>query len=569
MQQAYRMPPVAHAPPAYIQAGLPEMVEPRKRGRPALATLYPPQAPPAVQPPTDPDFPEPSDQTPEQRRGALSALRDVEKQQPQPEAVPREVPQNTSITTSHTVDEDEQRAVGEIFAREDYPGDPAFKNAPRGYSNWIFTSFRGIPPVFIPGTAENILGGAMIQFAVFQEELAPTTKRKHIQGYVELKGRKTLGSVLSWSGFRGVWWKPRKGTQKQAVLYCMKKDTLADPKTKPTIIGKPRAQGDRSDLISILEAVLQGATKLEMLGEFQGQAFRHLGMIDRAQRSYLGYDKMDNIIRARRRAFDKDIENAKPGDEANFHLRPAEGEEQATADYEALAEEAEEALDTLARAGVDPDPEVLEPEDEENEQCEGSEGGSEDEEGGMKPRPIPPPFLRESSKSRKTVPSETEEEDMECHILYWSEYGICCSQWVPNPRDYDKIKTHLQPLSTKIMREWISVGQTEETLLPITKKHDVGSSEPEGYTRPAVCGECLYCQIHLKKKYKSRLVGLAARQVALPPREMPIRRSDIFPIHNQIREDLDQQTRANEERTSALLQSQGSLQEPTGRSERS
>jgi len=93
----------------------------------------------------------------------------------------------------------------------------------------------------------------------------------------------------------GVWCSPRKGTQDQAIAYVCKEDTRKEG-IEPFLYGAKKRQGHRSDLDAMAEAVSCGATKYELLAEFRGNGFRHLGLIDRAQRVYHGWDPIDNAI---------------------------------------------------------------------------------------------------------------------------------------------------------------------------------------------------------------------------------------------------------------------------------
>lgn len=160
--------------------------------------------------------------------------------------------------------------------------------------NWVLTSFRNDPPEF---------SDKYMRYMCYQREKCPKSGKLHWQGYVELKEGLELSAVKIILEDPKVHLEPRKGTQQQAIDYCMKKESAVADSFEQ--IGIKKKQGSRSDLDSIWEAVESGATKLELLSEFRGNAFRHLGMIDRAQKAVHGFDDMDNyIIRYRRNLAD-------------------------------------------------------------------------------------------------------------------------------------------------------------------------------------------------------------------------------------------------------------------------
>lgn len=157
------------------------------------------------------------------------------------------------------------------------------------HRNWMFTSFKDEAPFFT----------SKMWYQIYQREICPTTKKEHWQGYVECSYPMTLQTIKNHLGDKACHLEPRKGTQQQAIDYCSKDDTRK-PGTKPITNGISKNQGSRSDLNSIVEAIESGATKKELLKEFKGNAFRHLGMIDRAQRAIHGWDDIDNKIESRR-----------------------------------------------------------------------------------------------------------------------------------------------------------------------------------------------------------------------------------------------------------------------------
>lgn len=156
--------------------------------------------------------------------------------------------------------------------------------------NWCFTSFEEEVPVY---------SMKHMRYMVCQKEKCPQSGKIHWQGYVEFSEGQCMKAVKTIFGIKGLHLEPRKGTQQQAIDYCKKTESRVDGSVIE--IGESKKQGSRSDLNSIWEACESGATKLELLREFKGNAFRHLGMIDRAQKAVFGLDNMDNYITRFRR----------------------------------------------------------------------------------------------------------------------------------------------------------------------------------------------------------------------------------------------------------------------------
>nr|QKV51259.1 putative replication associated protein [Crucivirus sp.] len=120
----------------------------------------------------------------------------------------------------------------------------------------VFTSWCSQKPTWNPDK---------MKYLVFQREQCPETKKKHWQGYVEMKSSTrhlALKKMLeitdpeedAETGIKGPGgWKAliRRGSAIQAAQYCKKIETRINPETLPTEYGeKPvkTSQGHRSDL---------------------------------------------------------------------------------------------------------------------------------------------------------------------------------------------------------------------------------------------------------------------------------------------------------------------------------
>lgn len=123
------------------------------------------------------------------------------------------------------------------------------------FRNWMFTEFN-----FDIDWDEKLKELASLEYYCVQKEKCPDTGRIHLQGYLELANgctltglKKRLKKHMCWPSTH---LDPRKGTQEQAVAYCTKDDSRIEG---PWEWGKKNIQGERSDLIELRDAVLNGA----------------------------------------------------------------------------------------------------------------------------------------------------------------------------------------------------------------------------------------------------------------------------------------------------------------------
>lgn len=100
-------------------------------------------------------------------------------------------------------------------------------------------------------------------YYVFQEEEAPTTKRRHYQGYLRFTGGKTLAAVkkvfIPWGD---VHLEPARGSPESNIAYCTKPESRV---AGPWEFGEPpKKQGKRSDLAQVRDMVESGAGMKEI-----------------------------------------------------------------------------------------------------------------------------------------------------------------------------------------------------------------------------------------------------------------------------------------------------------------
>ncbi|AIC83096.1 replication protein [Chilli leaf curl India alphasatellite] len=88
---------------------------------------------------------------------------------------------------------------------------------------WCFTIFftSAAPPDLV-----SLFDNTSVSYACWQEEESPTTKRRHLQGYLQLKTKKSLSAVKSLFGdLNPHLEKQRARKTDEACDYCMKEET--------------------------------------------------------------------------------------------------------------------------------------------------------------------------------------------------------------------------------------------------------------------------------------------------------------------------------------------------------
>jgi len=166
--------------------------------------------------------------------------------------------------------------------------------------NWFITYWVcGEPKILMPR-------GESIMYYCTQLEVCPDTDRLHGHMYIELKDPVSRAGIckLLDKKLGEVWPAVRRGTQKQAIDYCCKDYTRLQGCT-PFHYGTPKRAGHRSDLDAIAESVFDGFTKAQIVGAYGGNGFRHLGMVDKLQKSLAGEDLIDNFMTIKRKLWEE------------------------------------------------------------------------------------------------------------------------------------------------------------------------------------------------------------------------------------------------------------------------
>lgn len=133
------------------------------------------------------------------------------------------------------------------------------------FRNFVFTSFR----LLNEDERKVLFENRNIRFIVYQHELCPTTSREHLQGYCELYEQRNASSLRELfladdnpDGPSYLHLDTRRGTQAQAIEYCIKETTRVHG---PYRHGNPGQPGKRNDLIGIKRKLDSGETYASVL----------------------------------------------------------------------------------------------------------------------------------------------------------------------------------------------------------------------------------------------------------------------------------------------------------------
>lgn len=101
-----------------------------------------------------------------------------------------------------------------------------------------------------------------IRYCVWQEEECPETKKKHIQGYLELNSPQRMSGVKKAINCKSAHLEKRRGTRDQARDYCMKSESqVQGPFEYGTWI---KGQGHRTDLDDVGDMIKNEKKEVEI-----------------------------------------------------------------------------------------------------------------------------------------------------------------------------------------------------------------------------------------------------------------------------------------------------------------
>lgn len=150
------------------------------------------------------------------------------------------------------------------------------------FSNVCITMFK--EPAIIKEKFEKD-----VDYMVYQKEICPTTKKEHWQGYVELSRKLSLHSIKKLFNDPTMHIERRKGSQEQAINYCMKTESRASG-SEPVEFGVRRVkeQGRRYDLENLFEYLMEGHTEKETYLEWKGAAMKYGNLITKTNQVLFG-----------------------------------------------------------------------------------------------------------------------------------------------------------------------------------------------------------------------------------------------------------------------------------------
>lgn len=155
------------------------------------------------------------------------------------------------------------------------------------YSNICFTMFSDP----MEGLKGNNLRLSDIKYMVYQREIAPSTKKIHYQGYVELARKLSMQSIKKLFNDPTMHIERRRGSQTQARDYCMKTESR-DPAegAGPHEVGTYTIseQGKRYDLEALFDYLMDGHTEKETYLEWRGAAMKYGNLITKTNQVLFG-----------------------------------------------------------------------------------------------------------------------------------------------------------------------------------------------------------------------------------------------------------------------------------------
>jgi hypothetical protein len=108
-----------------------------------------------------------------------------------------------------------------------------------------------------------------VRGVIYQWELCPETNKRHAQGYAEFTSPVTRKNAQKMLSLPESHFEPRKGTKEQAIAYCSKLETRADPNAEPICFGDVGGQqGKRTDLSRCTELLQRGGSTKDVAISF-------------------------------------------------------------------------------------------------------------------------------------------------------------------------------------------------------------------------------------------------------------------------------------------------------------
>lgn len=149
---------------------------------------------------------------------------------------------------------------GAIASASAAPAAPAAGRAPE-HRAWVFTWNNPTTNVLFPDGLSN-----GVQYLIYQEERAPNTGTRHLQGYIYFKNTKTRSAVskltyrlpsgAKFSPFAHAWLAPAVSTAEKNKAYCAKSESRVDGPWELGEMPKGTGQGSRADLNGAIDVLV-------------------------------------------------------------------------------------------------------------------------------------------------------------------------------------------------------------------------------------------------------------------------------------------------------------------------
>jgi len=154
------------------------------------------------------------------------------------------------------------------------------------YRHWCVTWFK--KPIDL-----EPLVGETIRYAIYQKEKAPSTGKKHWQGYIEFFEKLSISHIKQLLEDDTVHLERMRGTADQAIAYCSKLESRANAEREPAIFGHRNIQGKRTDLEDIWDDIESRQTLKTILHTHGGKAVRYIHSIIKASEIMWGENSLN------------------------------------------------------------------------------------------------------------------------------------------------------------------------------------------------------------------------------------------------------------------------------------
>lgn len=133
--------------------------------------------------------------------------------------------------------------------------------------NWCFTLFD-----YDDNKIEHLKRMDAVN-VVFQEEVCPKTKKKHLQGHIIWKNAKSMTACKKAMNSNSAHVEVMKGTPKQSLMYCTKDETRIEGGVRVEVGEIPCGKGTRSDLLELMNKIKEGSIRYDNIPDEYPQLF--------------------------------------------------------------------------------------------------------------------------------------------------------------------------------------------------------------------------------------------------------------------------------------------------------